>query len=478
MKNHSRYKLQILLLLLVSITCLSYYHRFPTGDDAWFAEQSYWLEKEGIIRSEYFRGIVGWENQLLVSHKLFLALGAVLIHFFGSELPVLKFTGLLFFIILVGQIIFYVNTRKQELTHPALYLLGILILVFSNRLIVKMSFENRPEMMLAALGFGCFLLLNKSEEQPWKVAGAATLAGLAFLTHLNGSVYMIAGITTLLYFRRYQDMVRFGLIGGLVCSAYLIDILMVENGFSLWWFQFRNDPATQTAMGLGSKLIQLLTYPRLFFHSPEEIAASLLLVFLLGYQRHRLAQLPALLRIFSLSLFFSFWLITKANSGLYQLLFLPFILVLIMELYAIRPFLNRSLKVVVGIYLIIGIYGTGEIIYRNLSNEYVPNLYQQIGNRLPQDEVGVVPLTFFFNEYDEYSRLLTHENYKLYAKKKNMSAQKFSEWSWKKGANFIVMDYLFNKETFYPKPGTPRIPYFKLVFFNGRFAIYRRASDA
>lgn len=477
MIHHQRYKLHILLLILISITCLTYYHRYPTGDDAWFGEQSYWLEKEGIIRSEYFRGIVGWEKQLLVSHKLFLVVGAVFIHLFGSQLPVLQSVGLVFFLVLIAQIAFYIHSRKQLMPTLDLSLLGMLILIFSNRLLIKMSFENRPEMMLAALGFGTFLLLNHNKGRPWHVIAAAVLAGLAFLTHLNGSIYMIAGLSTLLYFRRYKDALLFSSIGGLVCSAYLLDILLAENGFALWWFQFKNDPATQTAMGIRPKLIQLLTYPGLFFRSPEQVAASLLLVYLLWYQRRRLSQLPTLLRVFSLSLFFSFWLITKANSGLYQLLFLPFILVLIAELYALRPLASTPFKVVLGIYFIIGLYGTIAIIYKNLSHEYVPDLYEKIGNRLPQDKVGVVPLTFFFNEYDDYPRLLTHENYKLFAKKKNMSARKFSEWSKNRGAQFIVMDYFFNRETFYPKPGTKRIPYFKLVFFNGRFAIYRRSSE-
>lgn len=277
-----------------------------------------------------------------MSHKLFLVLGAVFIHLFGSQLHVLQSIGLVFFIVLVGQIAFYINSRKPVMKQGDLYLPGILILIFSNRLLIKMSFENRPEMMLAALGFGAFLLLNDSKERPCRIIGAAVLAGLAFLTHLNGSIYLIAGLSTLLYFRRFKDALTFGLVVGLVCSTYLIDVLLAENGFALWWFQFRNDPATQTAFGIGPKLMQLITYPRLFFYSPEQVAASLVLVYLLWHQRRRLSQLPALLRVFSLALFFSFWLITKANSGLYQLLFLPFILVLIAELYALRPLANKS----------------------------------------------------------------------------------------------------------------------------------------
>jgi hypothetical protein len=69
----------ILLTIACCLATLTYIHRYPTGDDAWFAEQSYWLQKEGIIRSEFFTGVLGWDKHLLVSHKLFLGIGAVII---------------------------------------------------------------------------------------------------------------------------------------------------------------------------------------------------------------------------------------------------------------------------------------------------------------------------------------------------------------------------------------------------------------
>ncbi|MCF0061731.1 hypothetical protein MUK70_21050 [Dyadobacter chenwenxiniae] len=77
-----------LLSIFIILTVSTYINRFPTGDDAWFGEQSYWLHKEGIIRSEFFRGIVGWEDQILVSHKLFLGFGAVVIRIYQKPTKV------------------------------------------------------------------------------------------------------------------------------------------------------------------------------------------------------------------------------------------------------------------------------------------------------------------------------------------------------------------------------------------------------
>jgi hypothetical protein len=47
-----------LVPVLIILTLATFYHRFPTGDDAWFAEQSYWLSKSGIVRSNFFKGML------------------------------------------------------------------------------------------------------------------------------------------------------------------------------------------------------------------------------------------------------------------------------------------------------------------------------------------------------------------------------------------------------------------------------------
>ncbi|WP_031529782.1 hypothetical protein [Dyadobacter crusticola] len=468
----SRGKLFALLSFFVALALLSYFHRYPTGDDAWFGEQSYWLEREGVIRSEYFRGLLGWEKQILVSHKFFLLFGAVLIKFFGYHLPVLQFTGLIFFCIVLAELIYYVKIREQSLS--TWYLPAVLILTFANRLLVKMSFENRPEMMLAALGFGSFLLIQSSRKYIAGKVLAGILAAMAFLCHLNGIIFLIAGFVTLLNSKQYKSLLVFAISGGLIAGLYWSDVASARNGFSIWTYQFSHDPATQDAFGLHSKLFQLATYPRLFFHSPEQISISLLLTFLLWKQRLLVSQVPVMLRVYSLTLFFSFWLITKANGALYLVIFMPFILVLVYELYKIRPFSTMSLKGIMLAYFLISVFGMGQIIYRNFTMEYLPLSYEKLRPHIEDQHVGFVPLTFFFDEYEEYPRLLTHENYKLQSKKRGMTTLKMATWAYRNGANFIVMDYKFRPESYYPKAGTRIIPFYKLTFFNGRFAIYKR----
>ncbi|WP_439558622.1 hypothetical protein, partial [Dyadobacter sp.] len=351
----SRGKLFAILSFFVALTLLSYFHRYPTGDDAWLGEQAFWLQKSGIIRSEFFRGLLGCEKQIFVSHKLFLIFGAGMIRLFGYHLPVLQFVGLIFFFVVIFQLVFYVSKRQGALS--SWYVLAVLVLIFSNRLLIKMSFENRPEMMVAALGFGCFLYLAPEKITNRKVVLAGLLAGLAFLCHLNGVIYLIAGFFTLMYCKEYRRAFFFGFAGGLISLFYFADILNIENGFVAWYVQFSGDPMTKESFRLSTKVLQYLTYPILFFKSPEQLALSLLLVFLLWHQRSYTGLIPQKLKVFSLTLFISFWLITKSNSSVYMLVFMPFMLILVYELYRAKPFRNTALKTVLAAYVVIGTFG-------------------------------------------------------------------------------------------------------------------------
>ncbi len=461
-----------LLFFFIALTLLTYFNRTPTGDDAWFAEQSYWLLEDGLIRSEFFRGLNGWEKELLVSHKLFLWLGAVLMHFFGTALPVVQFTGLLFFVVLIAELVCYVRLREGG--YGSRLMIALLILIFANRVLVKMSFQNRPEMMLAALGFGSWLLLFTGPRHAVKTMTAGVLAGLAFLAHLNGIIFLIVGFLTLGYLKRYKALACFTVFGLLTAAVYLIDILDDPQGLATWYYQFTNDPAARHGLSLNSKLIQLLTFPRMFLHSPEQMALTILFFYVLWKQREFIRELPAGLRIYPLLLVLTFWLITKGNSAMYMLFFIPFMLILLYELYRRAPFFNRPLAAILAGYFIIGTFGMGQLIHKNIAFGGLPDDYAGLRKHLSADKTGLVPLTFFFNEYEEYDRLLTHENYKLHHDKATYSAHQMSQWAGNHGADFILYDYEFLTESYYPEAGTRQLPPYHLTFFDGRFAIYKR----
>ncbi|MEZ0483947.1 hypothetical protein [Fibrella aquatica] len=327
--------------------------------------------------------------------------------------------------------------------------------------------------MVTALGFCSFLCLTTTRNKLIYAGCAGLLAGMALLGHLNGVIYLLAGVGLLLYRRDVKAAVLFALIGGFTSLTYFIDVLMATDGLSTWLYQFRNDPATQNAFGLLSKLLVMATYPRLFFFTPEHAALSILLMYVAWHQRKLIRNIPVDLRTYSLLLFVSFWIITKTPSGLYLALFTPFMLLLLYELYRQSPFNTIGLKLTMAVYFVIGLYGTIEIIYTNNSRDYLPVAYEKLRPQLPQEARGLVPLTFFFNEYERYTHLLCYENFSLTSTRSANPAVDMAIWANNREVDFMVMDYVHHPEPYYPPAGTPQLPFYKLSFFNGRFAIYR-----
>jgi hypothetical protein len=460
---------------LLGLVLWGYYHRYPTGDDAWFAEESYWLWHDGRIRSAFFGGFLDWQKQYFAAHKLFIGLGAVLMRGLPVSLYVSKLSGLLPFLVLIAASIYYVRESgiKSNQKTGAVWLL--LLLFLANALVVRMSFENRPEMLVAALGFLSFLLLYPSQNQYFKIILSAILAGLALLTHLNGLIYVMAGFITLFIIKKYKLAFVFGFVATAVGSLYFYDIWQAD-GLQMWWFQMRNDPATQQSFGLLNKLKVMAAYPMLFFESPEQAGLSVLLLVVGWHYRLFIDRLNRSLVVYGLALFFCFWLITKSPTAIYQLLFVPTMLVFVVELYikSGNQKLTTPLKIVVVLYLIIGVVGSGQIIIKN-TKAYLPAQYATLSTKIAKNQSGIVPLTFFFNEYSTQQKLLCLTNFELQMaqqKRTNLRSAMLFDWAATNQADFVLLDYLNDSANYYPQLGTPQIGLYHLLFSDKQFAIY------
>lgn len=463
--------LSIIVPILILLTFFTYYKRFPTGDDAWFAEQTYWFLRDGIIRSEFFRGLLGWEKQLFVSHKLFLYFGSIMMWTGGSSLYVLKLTSLLFLGLLVFLFKGYIAHRQLEKT--SFYI--VLFLLFSNTLIIKMSFEYRPEVMMMTLGFASYLLIQYQKK--YLVALGGVLSGMALLCHLNGIIYVIAGFFILFFNGKKINALVFGVFAMLTSIFYFYDIWQA-NGFDVWLYQFRNDPATQNAFGLVDKLKVMLSFPSIFFKSPQEMAISILLIAFCWTYRKKLNELPRNLIVYAIVLVISFWLITKRASGLYEMLFIPTMMALIIEMFSFiedKPSFKPSKPILFAflVYFVIGMVGIIQLIYKIHSSPYLPEKYAALRKFIPAKSKGLVPLQFFFNEYENHASLRCFENFdfQLAQSKSKADTESLANWARKNKVKFILIDYKNNKANFFPKPKEVLKGY-QLSYFDGDFAVY------
>ncbi|TAE40941.1 MAG: hypothetical protein EAZ70_05900 [Runella slithyformis] len=478
MRLHKKsfYWLLLLTFGLIGTAIASYYHRYPTSDDAWFAEQSYWLLHDGKVRSEFFSGLLDWDKNYLASHKLFILLGAFLTKLFPDNSYGIKLSGLLFFVLLVILLTNYVWQSKKSIEDFKIKVLVVLLLLFGNTLLVRMSFENRPEMMVTTLGFCSFLLLKSPSKQVYTPIFAGIFAGLALLAHLNGVIFVLSGFLTLLLTKYATKALLFILAATFVSCFYFYDVLQTPNGLETWWFQFSNDPATQKSFGIYAKLKVLLSFPLIFVESPEQLALTVVLLVMLWVQRKNWVLLNKTLIIYTLSLLFCFWILTKSATAIYQVLFIPTMILLILELSTPVNDYSKAfvLKIGIAFYLIVGVVGNLQIIIKNA--HYNPDRYAVVRNKIGDKAKGVVPINFFFNEYSHYPKLLCHTNYYvqvlLPASVNTPNSGHFFEWAKKNKVTFVLFDYDNDYTAHYPDLIDSTENGYSRTYFGNGLALY------
>ena len=84
---------------------------------------------------------------------------------FPDSLYGVKGSGLLFFILLIGAMMYAVQSSKVTAKYPKEAIPLLLILLFANGLMVKLSCENRPDMMLAARNHAVASAVKPSPRQ-------------------------------------------------------------------------------------------------------------------------------------------------------------------------------------------------------------------------------------------------------------------------------------------------------------------------
>jgi hypothetical protein len=459
-----KYLLPVLLLLTIA----TYYHRIPSGDDAWFAEQSLWLAKEGIVRSNFFSGLLNWDVQILVYHKFFIWIGALIYKLAGVSLVAFKSISLIstvIFVFLLFQYIRQRNLSKQATTWA-------LFLVLGNISIVTMSFDNRPEILQMTLGFSSFLCLNKPNKYRAMLAGL--LAGLALLTHLNGLIFIASGFILLVTTRRFNEIIYFTLASIVTSGLYFYDVIATHN-FDLWLYQLTKDPAVINSLGLQHKLLILVKFPLIFVGSFKEIGITLILLSLLYFGSNKIKNLPRNLTIYLIASICTFWLLTKSITGFYQLLFLPYMMLVVIELIHLidkEAIVNKVILFTFFFYTVICLFGQIQLLNENHKEEYLPEKYARICKSIPPGSNGIVPLTFFFNEYEKYSKLYCLENFwpvNVYGE--SHSLDDLGKFALKNKADFI----LINKNNMTRKVDLnvhSKIPQYKLTYFDNTLYLF------
>ncbi|WP_288426093.1 glycosyltransferase family 39 protein [uncultured Spirosoma sp.] len=455
---------------LLGLLVISCYQRTEHFDDAWFAEQSYWLVRDGWVRSELFRGLNGWEDRIYVFHKLYIYASALVMSLIGFSLPASKLLTTLC-ALTTGYLIWRYNQRSSALEQWL-----ALLLYAGCGIVIQYIAVNRPEMMCALLGFSSYYVLSQRTNQATGRPGlAGLLAGMAALTHLNGLIYVAAGLVWLLVRDGLRPAIRFAIVSGLTLSLYTVDALW-DGQISLMISQFIHDPATQANFSLADKWRIMLDYHQLFFHGYAEVPLSVLvlLCLLAGGQSARLSN-PTMLYL--LVLVVSFWLLTKSNFDFYYILFAPWLALVaanvLTDSRADRPRWQRRAGVAVVVaYYGLALFTVEQVLVENRTVPYMPHYNAMLAQHMPRKHTRIIaPIGFFFDQMETYH---IHGLSYYSARHGHASLAEFFQLADQQQATYVVSDGYENASYVIPLNAPERVGAYKRIFRDQMTSIYER----
>ena len=354
-----------------------------------------------------------------------------------------------------------------------------LLLYFGCGTLIRFISVNRPETMCMALGFASYLAIDPptNTRQPKPIV-AGILAGLSALTHLNGLIYLIAGAVWLFIKIGLRPGILFVAAGTLTLSLYGLDAVL-DGNVAILFKQFRDDPATQDNLNLIDKLTVLADYHQLFFHSQNEAALSaLVLVCALLFRKSIHLSQPILL--YTLLLIVSFWLLTKSNTDIYFLLFVPWLSILsanwlINYLPAQPDWQKKTIKLLLILYCLVALIQINWVIDENRT---VPNTEEHnalLATYMPHHHTKIIaPIEFFFGQMDNYKILGLTYYYLLEKGNKKIPLPAFFQLANQSNVEYVISDHGQDASYDIPPDAPVQIGVYHRVFQDKWNTIYAR----
>jgi hypothetical protein len=464
-----------LVLLLVSTLP----QRVPHFDDAWGAEQAYWLAKDGYVHSALFREPGQSLTQpAYVFHKAFIYLEAGLVHLAGFGLYTVKLMGLLFSAVGLGLLLAYFRGQRE-----AQWLVSGLYLGCGA--LVSAAFISRPEPLAMSAGLASYLVLRQAQGKVSRLALAGLLGGLAGLAHLHALIFLMAGGLWLLQRRpRLSGILAFGSTGTCTMALYLLDAGLHQQ-LPLLLAQFSQAPVTQANQHGWAKLAMLLHYQAVYFHSEGEamLTGLLLLLTALCWRRGKRQLTDA--QLYLILLILSFWILCTRADGYYFLLLLPFFSIVAVELVLSNwSRLGSRRQLAVRVLLTLYPLGAGLRAYHlwqdKQQNPWPATENARLARYMPRrGSVAVVPLDFIFDEIDHYQlRGLTAyamRNHSQYGD--TLSVAGFFTLAAQDSAQYVVTDHRANNDAFQvPATAPAHIGHYVRVFQDRWHSVYSQVK--
>lgn len=392
----------ILFLVSATIFTASLYKRVITLDDAFFAEQAYWWNEVGYVRSDLFGEVLDWGDHQYAYHKLHVWQNAIIAKYIGWSPYFFKAAPLVYLLVFCYFAFIYCKRYLSPDNPESFYL--FLSLLFINTYIVHFGFESRPEIMMMSVGFLSFLSIRhgvKTQNISYLLL-AGCLAGAAALFHLNGLIYITAGIGLIVYMRQYRYLALFIVSASIITSIYWYEMIN-NNAMATGVSQILSSPAVSPEVQSTNNFVfKLLTSPARFFSHLFDISYTLLLLFSLYFYRKALKgnyEVKLLLVYFIISEL-TLAIINPGNKSMYLILHMPFVLFIVSSLHnkVISIPVKRTMLIAFSLYAITQVGHIVGLIKKGNSEIIAQNAYIVKKYLIRESDKIIAPTTFIFNE--------------------------------------------------------------------------------
>lgn len=404
--------LYILLFISFVFWALTLHNRYIENDEAILGEYSYHFLKEGVVRLKTIPLILDWDERVFGHHRFFTWYGAGIIQVFGWSITALKSSIIPFYGLFLFLLYKYFKLEKLDNSY---FLVGSLLIITCPILMLK-SFSFRPDIILMTEGLAILYFIRKYrlEQKVLYAAIAGAIAGLAFLTHLNGMAFCIAGFFFFLIRKEYKALLGFVATGAVIGGVYFVE-LIPGNNFERFIYELTNWPTVnhgENYIGGGAwgiiqgRITKLLSEHQRFFWGDNVIAFSALffsvLIFSFRSVKNQLGDvlLYMLLLVLSLNLFGS-------HVAERYLLFYYGPMAIVVAYGVVHAIRNRALwkLSLFAIIFILQIVFAGKIFQEIRSYSYpTVESHKNILSKIPNESTPKIlaPCELIFNEFPHY----------------------------------------------------------------------------
>jgi len=487
----SKKSIKVLLVLLSLVVVSTYFNRYIETDESWSAEHSYSLLEEGIVRIKTMPEILNLDERTFIYHKFFTWVGSGVISIFGFKILPLKFTSLIWTLLLFVSLYNYHKLSPHKFTKEMFWL--SVLLIISSPLIILKSFSFRPDTLLMLESFLVFYFIQRHQRsgQYFNVVIAGLIAGLGFFTHLNGVAFCVAGFIFYLLKKDFKSVLIFSTAAIPVCFLYFIDLLFPIDNFHTFIWQITNWPTVNhgdnyIGGGIGDLILRriekLLSEHQRFFWGESVIGFSV--IFFVAV----FSKLKFILRNYRDEFIFLIVLIISLNvfGSHVAERYLPFYygLMSILASAVIIDLKKNSLKVLKIIVILLFVLQAIFIVI-NLRETYSRNYntvesHANILSKVPSEARILIPWELVFNEFESYD-LYSFKTYEYLGEDLEggrMTQKQLFAKAVELGMDYIIINQRmasYKGNWFYNWEIQPQ-PYYKEYFKNDRYVILKMDS--